>query len=333
MRVLVAPDSFKGSLSAASAAAAIAAGWRRQRPDDELIELPQADGGEGTSDAIERSVPGATLRSAGMVTGPAGTPVPGGWLQLPDGTAVVEMAQMSGITLMPTLDALGATSRGLGEVIAAALDDGARRIVVALGGSASTDGGQAALDAIGDRRPPIGGATLLTDVTNPLLGPDGAASVFGPQKGATAEQVRVLERRLAAFAAATGTDPSIPGSGAAGGAAYGLHAWGAQMQSGAAAVAALTGLTAEVTAADLLITGEGRYDRQSVHGKVVGHALTFRVPIVLIAGTVQHEFPGRTYDLTQLAGTASTAMRDAAHWLTVAGAAAASADNVLQRTS
>ncbi|WP_416393542.1 MULTISPECIES: glycerate kinase [unclassified Curtobacterium] len=331
MRVLVAPDSFKGSLSAADAATAIATGWRTQRPDDDVVEMPQADGGEGTLAAIERSVPGAVRRSVGPVTGPAGLPVAGEWLRLPDGTAVVEMAQMSGITLMPMLDALGATSQGLGEVIAAVLDSGVGRLVVALGGSASTDGGSAALAAIGVRRPPAGGAVLLTDVTNPLLGRDGAAHVFGPQKGASTEQVRALERRLTQFATRIGADPTVPGAGAAGGAAYGLHAWGAGIESGAAAVADLTGLAAQAPTADIIITGEGRYDRQSLHGKVVGHALGYATPLMLIAGSVRHEFSGWSCDLSRLAGSSSDAMRDTTHWLTAAGAAAAK--TVLQPAS
>lgn len=334
MRVLVAPDSFKGSLPASDAATAIAQGWRLQRPEDEVVEIPQADGGEGTLAAIERSVPEARRRCAGAVTGPAGTPVLGEWLHLPDGTAVVEMAQMSGITLMPTLNPIGATSRGLGEVIAAALDEGAHRLVVALGGSASTDGGIAALDAIGSRRPPAGGATLLTDVTNPLLGLDGAAHVFGPQKGASAEQIRELEQRLSAFADLVGADPNVPGAGAAGGAGYGLHAWGARIESGAAAVAALTGLTSRASTADVIITGEGRYDRQSVHGKVVGHALTYSTPAMLIAGIVRYEFPGWSFELTHIAGSSTKAQQDAGHWLTAAGTAAAQAvETVLHRAS
>ena len=165
MRVVIAPDSFKGSLPASGVAAAIAAGWRSVRPDDDLQLFPQADGGEGTLDAIADAVPGAKRRDAGLVTGPDLRPTPGEWLELPDGTAVVELAQMSGLPLMRELDAMEATTRGLGEVIAAALDAGATRLIVGLGGSASTDGGAGALvalglglaDEFGDRIPDGGG--------------------------------------------------------------------------------------------------------------------------------------------------------------------------------
>ncbi|MBU1588354.1 MAG: glycerate kinase, partial [Actinobacteria bacterium] len=147
--VVIAPDSFKGSLSAREVAEAIAAGWRAVRPDDELVLVPQADGGEGTLDAVEASVPGAVRCSAGSVTGPDGRPTPGEWLQLPDGTAVVELAQPSGLPLMRELDALGATTRGLGQVIRAALEAGATSLVIGLGGSASTDAAAGALAELG----------------------------------------------------------------------------------------------------------------------------------------------------------------------------------------
>lgn len=151
MRVLLAPDSFKGTLPAADVAAAAAAGWSAVRPADELVLLPQADGGEGTLDAVRSAVPGSTLCSAGTVSGPDGRPVEGRWLRLPEGTAVVELAQMSGLSLMRELDALHASTRGLGETIAAALDAGAEAVTLALGGSASTDGAAGALVALGLR--------------------------------------------------------------------------------------------------------------------------------------------------------------------------------------
>lgn len=325
-RVIIAPDSFKGSLDADAVAAAIAAGWHGIRPDDEVVELPQADGGEGTLAAIERAVPGALRRSAGAVTGPAGAPVPGEWLELPDGTAVVELAQMSGIALMPRLDPLGATSRGLGEVIAAALDAGADRLVVAIGGSASTDAGVPMLEAIGDRRPPAGGAVVLTDVTAPLLGPTGATAVFGPQKGATTPELQArLESRLAEAAERLGGDPGAAGAGAAGGVGYGLAVWGARITPGAAEVAALSGLTAAAGSADLVITGEGRFDAQSTTGKVVGEVLALGRPAALVAGTVEAEFPGPVVALVDLAGSAEAAMAEPARWLREAGAALASA--------
>jgi len=324
-RILVAPDSFKGSLEADAVAAAIAAGWRSVRPDDEVLELPQADGGEGTLAAIERAGPGSRRRSAGPVTGPDGSPVDGIWLQLPDGAAVVELALSSGLALMPRLDALGATTRGLGEVIAAAIDAGCTRLVVALGGSASTDGGVPALEAIGDRRPPSGGAVLLTDVTAPLLGASGAAAVFGPQKGADEADVAALESRLAAIAERLGGDPTAPGAGAAGGSAYGLTTWGATITPGAAEVASLSGLVAEAATAELIVTGEGRFDSQSTTGKVVGEVLGLGRPVALVAGAVQAPFPGWSRSLVELAGSVEAAMADPTRWLHDAGALAATA--------
>ena len=336
MRVVIAPDSFKGSIAARDAAAAIADGWRSRRPVDDIRLLPQADGGEGTIDAIETAMPGAIRRPAGQVTGPDGRPVEADWLQLPDGTAVVELAQSSGIALMAGLDPLDASTRGLGEVIAAALDDGARALVIGLGGSASTDGGAGALEALGGRPAPPGGVTLLTDVSAPLLGPTGAAAVFGPQKGATPADVEALEGRLRAWAARfPGADPTTPGAGAAGGTAFGfLAAWGARLEPGAAAIAQLTGLTAALSGTDLLVTGEGRFDATSLTGKVVGHA--FRAAraagvtrVVVIAGQVAIAPPSlettatASLSLSTLAGSAEAALADPATWLRRAGAEAA----------
>ena len=165
MRVVIAPDSFKGSIGAAGAAAALAEGWCAVRPGDELICLPLADGGEGTLDVLAAAVTGAHWRDA-LVTGPAGQPVDCAWLDLPGGTAAVELARASGLPLLPAPDPLGAQTTGLGEVIGHALDAGAGQVLVALGGSASTDGGTGALaalgarflDSAGDPLPPGGGA-------------------------------------------------------------------------------------------------------------------------------------------------------------------------------
>jgi len=337
-RVVVAPDSFKGSITARHAASAIADGWRSIRPGDRLIELPQADGGEGTLDAMASSLPGARRRSAGPVTGPDGRPTPGEWLELPDGTAAVELAQCSGLTLMRLPDPLGATTAGLGEVIRAAIGSGARRLVIGLGGSASTDGGLGALKALGlrldgerldltDLLPaPLGGVELLTDVTAPLLGPHGAAAVFGPQKGADAAQVARLEAALADLVGIMGGDPERPGAGAAGGAGYGFAtAWGATITPGARRIAELTGLA--TASADVLITGEGRFDATSLRGKVVGEALTAtRIPTAgVIAGSVEADPGCWSLSLSTLSGSAETAMREPERWLREAGAAAARA--------
>lgn len=349
--VVIAPDSFKGSLSAREVAEAIAAGWRTVRPDDELVLVPQADGGEGTLDAVEASVPGAVRRSAGAVTGPDGRPTPGEWLQLPDGTAVVELAQPSGLPLMRELDALGATTRGLGQVIRAALEAGATSLVIGLGGSASTDaaagalaelglvlldeqgelvadGGRGLADVVDVHRdalipPPAAGVTLLTDVTAPLLGPTGAAAVFGPQKGATPAQVAQLDAALAHLAELLGGDPDAAGSGAAGGAGYGFATvWGATIVSGADRLAELSGLHAAIDRADVVLTGEGRFDEQSLTGKVVGSILALGATGV-IAGQVTAPTGVWTASLTDLAGSAEASMADPARWLRVAGANAA----------
>ena len=339
MRVVIAPDSFKGSLDARSAAEAIAEGWRSIRPDDDLALLPQADGGEGTLDAMAAAIPDAVLRSAGDVTGPDGRPVAGEWLELPDGTAVVELAQSSGLGLMSELDPLGATTRGLGEVIAAALRTGARSLVIGLGGSASTDGGAGALDALVGVHPPPGGVRLLTDVTAPLLGPTGAAAVFGPQKGATPADIVILEERLTDWAAGFDADPTTPGAGAAGGTAFGfLAAWNATIEPGSAAIATLTNLKKHLETADVFITGEGSFDDTSYTGKVVGHALELAqaaavAQTIAIAGrftTEPHLPDGRpvaSISLSVLAGSPEAALADPTRWLRSAGQEAAKTVN------
>lgn len=332
LRVVIAPDSFKGSATAREAASAIADGWRGVRPQDELMLAPQADGGEGTLDAVEAANPGSVRRSAGRVTGPDGRPVEGVWLELADGTAVIEMAQMSGLPLMRALDSRGATSRGLGEVIRAALDAGAPRLLVGIGGSASTDAGIPMLDAIGDRLPPPGGALVLTDVTAPLLGPRGAAAVFGPQKGASEADIAVLDERLRRAASRIGGDPDEPGAGAAGGVGFALSAWGATLTSGAAFVAEATGLAAQLRGCDILITGEGRFDDQSLTGKVVGsilsaagdEAATARPTVGLIVGSAAASPPCWHRALVDLAGSVEAAMADPHRWLVEAGRVAAS---------
>ena len=327
-RVVIAPDSFKGSATAQEAASAIADGWRAIRADDDLVLAPQADGGEGTLDALEASNPGSVRRSAGSVTGPDGRAVPGEWLELADGTAVVEMAQMAGLPLMQTLDALGATSRGLGEVIRAAIDSGARRLLIGIGGSASTDAGVPMLDAIGDRMPPPDGALVLTDVTAPLLGPRGAAAVFGPQKGASARDVAVLEERLRRAAVRLGGDPDEPGAGAAGGVGFALSTWGATLTSGAAFIAEATHLSTLMDGCDVLLTGEGRFDHQSLTGKVVGSILSAArersITAGAIVGAAAEPPPCWHVALADLAGSARAAMADPRRWLIEAGRAAAS---------
>ncbi len=360
MRVVIAPDSFKGTLDAAAAAAAIRTGWLRERPDDEVLLIPQADGGEGTVAAIAATHAGAELVRVQNVSGPDGQSVTGEYLVLPDRSAVIELAKMSGLPLMAEPDAAGATTRGLGEVIRAALDAGATRLTIALGGSASTDGGSGALAALGMRlldsegepipdggealgwlfsidntgvmAVPEGGVELLTDVSAPLLGPLGAAAVFGPQKGADAEMVTVLDDALANFAELIGTaaDPTQSGTGAAGGTGFGLMGWGGRccaIVPGAARIAELTGLLAALQTADVVITGEGKFDSTSMTGKVVGHLLGLPTMAqrMLIAGQLADEPPAGTtgIGLTDLAGGSAAAMAEPTRWLRIAGRRAA----------
>lgn len=359
--IVVAPDSFKGSATATEMAAALAEGWASERPGDRVILAPMADGGEGTLDAFEAAVPGAQ-RNPVRVLGPAGAPVEASWLMLPDGTALVELAETSGLERMPVLDPFAAHTLGFGEAIAAALAAGARALLLAIGGSSSTDGGAGALSALGGRfvdaagsdiphgntglhridladlsglvALPPGGVRILSDVTSPLLGPDGAAAVFGPQKGATAQDVPVLEsglRRFAEAVRASGSpvDPGEPGAGAAGGTGFGLLLWGARMAPGATAVGEALGLPATIGGADFVITGEGRFDSQSAAGKVPtyvgGLAREAGVPVLLAAGSIQAPTDGfaAAVALADLAGSADAAIADPHRWARAAGAALA----------
>ncbi|MBN9629965.1 MAG: glycerate kinase [Actinobacteria bacterium] len=361
--VVVAPDSFKGSASAAAIAGALAVGWRSVRPADRIVLAPMADGGEGTLDAFAVAVPGA-VRHPVRVEGPDGRAVDASWLELPDGSAVVELAETSGIGLLDTLAPLDAHTIGFGQAIAAALDSGATRLLLAIGGSASTDGGAGALTALGARlldeagRPvppgnrglatiaridlsglralPAGGAHILSDVTSPLLGPSGAAAVFGPQKGASAAEVASLEEGLARFAAAaaaagSAVAPGTPGAGAAGGTGFGLLVWGATLSAGSAAVGEAIGLPALVATADAVVTGEGRFDSQSAAGKVpeyvAGLAAAAHVPAYLAAGSIAAEPAtfAASVELAALAGGASEAIADPLRWARAAGAALAAA--------
>ncbi|MGX5694734.1 glycerate kinase [Agromyces soli] len=372
-RVVFAPDSFKGTVDARDAAAALARGWRSARPHDELLLRPMADGGEGTLDAFEAAVPGAR-RVPVTVTGPDDLPVEASWLALPDGTAVVELAATSGITLLDPLRPHDAHTRGFGEAIAAALDAGATRLLLGLGGSSSSDGGVGALTALGARftdasgrpipsgnrglgelarvdlgglrRLPPRGAVVLGDVTNPLLGAAGAAAVFGPQKGAAPGDVARLEAGLVrlvevlgeADTASTGFARSggaggragglaaVPGAGAAGGTGFGLLVWGADMGAGSRLVAEAIGLADALAAADLVVTGEGRYDGQSAAGKapseVARLARDAGVPVALVAGAILAEPRGfeASVSLVELAGDPASAMADGVAWLERAGA-------------
>lgn len=355
MRVLLAPDGFGGLLSPQAAAQAMATGWRAAAPHDEVVVAPLADGGPGLVDTLHASLGGRLLPV--VVPGPWGEEVPATVL-LAGGSGYVESAHAAGLALVPAerRDPTRTTSRGVGELLRAARDAGVRRVVVGLGGSGTVDGGAGMLAGLGlpDESGRLtaggGGLAALTaddlaglpalraewadveivvacDVDVPLLGLQGAAAGFSPQKGATPEQAQQLERALAHFArlagaalgeverpnllaepvpfghvhgaapAAAGMGRSggdrlagLPGAGAAGGLGFGLAVLGAHLVRGAAVVADAVDLDGALAGADLVVTGEGRFDWQSLHGKVVAEvaqrALGHGVPAVVVAGEV-----------------------------------------------
>ena len=315
--VLFAPDSFKGSLSSVQVARALAEGWRRVRPADELLLTPLADGGEGTLAAIAAA--GGWVEMLSPTVDPINRPIDGHWLRSADGSrAVVEMAAASGLSrLSPDeRDPLGASTYGTGLLLRAVLDAGPRRIVLGIGGSATTDGGAGILDALGAWVEPDGidlagldtrlaGLELLVacDVTNPLLGPAGAAAVYGPQKGATPADVATLDERLGRYAglleAATGRhERDTPGAGAAGGVGFGLlclteRFLSLSLQPGVDLVAGEVDLDTKLARADLVITGEGRIDAQTAFGKtalgVARRAQAAGVRCVAVGGSVEPE--------------------------------------------
>ena len=327
MKIVMAPDSFKGALRSPEVASALAAGWRAVRKTDEVVEIPLADGGEGTAEALCRSTGGRRVEVSAHDA--LMRPVAAEYVVLGGGTAaVMEMASASGIELLSRdeLDPLTATTYGAGEVLLAALRSGADEVVIGIGGSATVDGGAGFLQALGaefydasGRLLPrgIGGGsleriaridlsaldalpdrklTVACDVTNPLLGENGAAAVFGPQKGATPETVPVLERNLCHWSellksAGVTTDCMSAGDGAAGGLGFALRAvMKAEMRSGAELVIRLSGLPKALENADLVITGEGCSDRQTVCGKlcsvVAKHSSAAGVPAVLCSGAL-----------------------------------------------
>ena len=324
MRVLLAPDGFGGTLSPAQAAAALADGWRRAAPDDEVDLAPLSDGGPGFVDVLATALPDAERRTV-TVEDALARPVRADVL-LAGTTAYVESAQACGLHLLtPTeRDPLRTTTYGVGQLLTAAVDAGARRIVVGLGGSATNDGGAGLLAALGLRRLDAAGGQLApgglamreverldgtidprladvevvaaSDVESPLLGLYGASSVFGPQKGATREDVALLDGALTRWADVLEAHLDVqvrdrPGAGAAGGLGAALFVLGATVRPGIALVQEAVGLDERVARADLVVTGEGRFDSQSLVGKVVsGVARTageHAVPCVVLAGDVQ----------------------------------------------
>lgn len=323
-QVLIAADKFKGSLTAAQVAERVTAGIHRVRPDARVEALPVADGGDGT---VAAALSGGFSPRQATVTGPLGSPVTATYA-LRGETAIVEMAEASGLQLLPrgTFAPLTATTRGTGELILAALDAGARTIVLGVGGSATTDGGAGMLSALGARLldvtgQPIGPGggplrelaaadlggldprlkdtevVLASDVDNPLTGPTGAPAVYGPQKGASPSDVVALDAALSHFAevltAAVGPraveHAAAPGAGAAGGIGYGaLIGLGAVFRPGIEVLLDVLGFAPALERADLVVTGEGSLDRQTLHGKApAGVAAAARAagkPVVAVCG-------------------------------------------------
>jgi glycerate kinase len=303
VRVLLCPASLKGVLSARDAASALARGARAA--DAQAIELPVADGGEGTADALHVAL-GGEWRQA-LVSDPLRRPVSARWLLFPDGRAAVEAASAIGLPLLAESerDPLVASSRGLGELVLAVLREGASGLVVGLGGSATVDGGAGMREVVRDLRAPT---TVLCDVRTELAD---AARLFGPQKGASAQDVAVLERRLAAM---TELVPyaTLPGSGAAGGLGAAFAALGAELVPGAPAVLELVGFDERLAGCDLAITGEGQVDRTTMEGKAPG-AVAARcaaagVRCVVFGGRVTDELPG--VETIPLSGDPSRASED-----------------------
>ncbi|APX32400.1 glycerate kinase [Brachybacterium sp. P6-10-X1] len=357
---LLAPDKFKGTLSAAAVTRALAAGIARSAPEVTVRSCPIADGGDGTVDAALAA--GSQARTT-TVTGPTGLPHSARWA-LADDVAVVELAETVGLHALPDGDLAPCTAstRGLGELIRVALEAGARTIIVGLGGSASTDAGAGLLQGLGahlltvdgtdigtgleglsalatvDLAPALAlldGASLVAanDVSNSLLGADGAAAVYGPQKGIPAARIEHADAVLAAAAALL--DPAslhrdLPGAGAAGGTGFALFLLGARQRSGADAVFELIGVDAQLAAADVVVTGEGKLDEQTLQGKgpaeIARRARERGLPVAAVAGaitldeqTLRRAGIERSWDLVSRAGSVDEAIAHSERWLVEVG--------------
>ncbi|MBS2534149.1 glycerate kinase [Catenulispora sp. NF23] len=366
MHIVIAMDKFAGTLTAPEAVRAVTAGWLRSSPEDEVTGVPMSDGGPGFLDSMSDAFGGRVqfTEQLATVTGPLGTEVTGRYLiesghGSTDGkhpTAYIEVAEACGLHLVPAdqRDAKAATTYGVGELIAAALADGAKRLVIGLGGTSTTDGGAGLLAALGAEPAEVlragGGAlkslhgldlteprrrladietVIASDVDNPLLGLRGAAAVFGPQKGATDDDVQRLDAALTHFAelaGAIGQEPGAirrtldaPGAGAGGGLGYGLMLLGGRRVPGIGTVIAETGLADLIAGADLVITGEGRFDHSSLGGKVptgvAEAALASGRPCIVLAGLVEvgkRELAAAgfaaAYEVAEQAGSAQEAM-------------------------
>jgi glycerate 2-kinase len=319
LSIVIAPDSFKGSLTSVEVARALAAGWSRARPNDQVVLAPLADGGEGTLEAVA-ATGGDWERRVADAHDPLGRPLNVPWLvDREGGRAIVEMAAVSGLSRLTSreLDPIGATTAGTGEVLRAVLDAGVRRIDLGVGGSGTTDGGLGVLTAVGmvmtfgrdtivhlealDPRLAEVDLRIACDVINPLLGPRGAAAVYGPQKGASPAQVRQLDARLrdwadALEAATERRERDTPGAGAGGGLTFGLaclrdHFRSFVIAPGVELVMEAVGFAAKLATADLVLTGEGRIDAQTAFGKtalgVARLAAAAGVPCIAVAGGLE----------------------------------------------
>lgn len=346
MKIVIAPDKFAGTLSAAAAAQAIAQGWASRRPGDELRLLPMSDGGPGFCEVLRSTLAGSH-ELAVVTTDPLGRPVPATVL-LHDGTAYVESAQAIGLALLcePERDPEKTSSAGLAPLFAEAVRSGATRLVVGLGGSATNDGGRGLLEALNASKTAPDLVTELrkldlviaADVANPLLGLNGATAVFGPQKGAGREAVARLEGRMQEWVQqlpGLAAVADLPGAGAAGGLGAALLWLGGRRETGASLVATAIGLDRAIADSDVVITGEGTYDSTSLRGKVVGTvaaaAQEASLPCLVVAGQLRvgrREAAAHGVDemlaLSDLAGSVDAAQSDAARWLTSAAVRLAS---------
>ncbi len=329
MKILIAPNAFKGSLSAYEVCCAVEEGIRKVLADAEIVKLPMADGGDGTLDALVAADGGEVFDKT--ATGPLGEPVRARYAILGDGkTAVIEMASVSGLALLPVdkRDPMTATTYGTGELIKEALDKNCARLIIGIGGSATNDGGAGMAQALGARLLDEngkdiqrgGGAlaklrsidtggidgrlsgvdiVIASDVTNPLCGPEGASYVYGPQKGATEEMVKRLDENLSNYSEVIKRDlgkdvKDMPGSGAAGGLGAGLLAFtNARLVPGAKVVMETAGFGEKVEGSDIVITGEGRLDRQTAYGKAPGEIARYcrsrNIPVIGICGMLEDD--------------------------------------------
>lgn len=360
-KILLVPDSFKGSATSGEVADSVANGWLQVRPTDEITRIAFADGGEGTVAAVESAVKGSVRVPVVAQTGD-GRDHDCYWLLVNDDIALIEMAMVCGITTVEKLDAQGAHSYGLGQVIAAAAEDlRVKEIVIAVGGSASTDAGVGALMALGfecvdvngaavnlgggaltqlkkisgDFVAPVRGVKILVDVQSPLTGVTGAAHVYGPQKGASPADVEALDLGLTNFLDVVGGSDA-PGYGAAGGVSGGLAlVLGAQIVSGVQALAEITGVIEQISKVDCVITGEGAFDSQSYQGKVVGYLLeeaeSRGVAAMVVCGVNKNGHGERVVSLVELAPSVEAAISNCRIWLEEAGKALAARFTAIPR--